>query len=274
MPNILILGANGKLGRMTVSALADAASQTVAILPVSRTTKTPITWAPGDPISSDLRADVVIALWGITPEGGGDLSLNAKLAEQAIGLAETVGADRVLHCSSVAVYEPAEASASECDSLNPANPYGQAKADMEAAIAAVDSPVQSCSMRIGNVAGADGLFKSIRERGRITLDQFPDGQGPERFYIAPTDFARVLMALSLCDLEQLPKLINVAAPKPTPMADLVRAAGKPLDWKPAPEGAKQHVGIDTTLLKRLCPLPDSSADADWLVADWMERTDR
>lgn len=217
-------------------------------------------------------ADVVVALWGVTPAHGGALSDNALLALQAMQVARHVGADRVLHCSSAAVYATDGRVATEDDRPDPASNYGHAKLAMEAAVqdwhdAHPGGPLPVC-LRIGNVAGAESLFAAIEAGDALRLDRFADGTGPRRSYIAPGDLARVIAALSVLPLEQLAPVYNVAAPGVTAMADLAQSAGRVVTWRPAPKTAVPCVALDTTRLQGVLPLPLQASDADWLVADW------
>jgi hypothetical protein len=111
------------------------------------------------------------------------------------------------------------------------------------------------------------LFGSIKRGPDLTLERFADGTGPFRAYIAPSDFARVACAM-LRSAAPLPHVINVAAPALTAMDAIARAAGCRIAWRDAPEGALHRLEIDTARLSRFVSLPETSADAEWLVQEW------
>ena len=48
------------------------------------------------------------------------------------------------------------------------------------------------------------------------------------------------------------------------MADMLRAAQCPFDWRDAPFGAMQELAMDVTLLQSICTMP--AADAVDMVA--------
>ncbi len=272
---MLVLGASGKLGRMVSRIWQDSPREDTEIIPVFRNGnhgQGGIVWQPGEVPPTVGPIGTVAAFWGITPGPHANLRDNTRLALAAMELGQAVGADRVLHCSSVAVYGAAEPPLREDTPCHPANPYGVAKLDMEQAVLdwvrrAPEAP-RPCFMRIGNVAGAESLFAALKRGGPVTLDRFADRTGPSRSYIGPEDLAKVTFALSRCDLAQLPVVVNVAAPRPTAMADLARAAGREVIWRPAPEGALQMVQVDTTRLDALVPIADTAAAAETLVAQW------
>lgn len=231
-----------------------------------------IAWQPGDPVGGLPPADAVVALWGVTPGAGRDLSLNTTLALAAMDLAQAVGARRVLHCSSAAVYPGGSVAACESDAVAPWSPYGVEKARMEAAVAdwtrQRPGGPRACCLRMANVAGADSLFAALDRGGTITLDRFPDGQGPRRSYLAPGDLAQAIGALLRLPAADLPEVVNLAGPTAVAMADVVRAAGQEPAWRPAPEGALPVMALsDRRGAALFGPLTDS-ADPARLVAQW------
>lgn len=264
----LLLGASGKLGRALRRIWAGAPSQHLDITPVFRHAtrdENATIWRPGDDASALPQAHVIVAFWGVTKGDAQELSENTLMAGQAAELADRIGAARVLHCSSAAVYGAQPGPLSEASQPTPATPYGLAKLEMEQAVARMTRPEgpDHVLMRIGNVAGAESLFGNARPGGTVTLDRFADGKGPRRSYIAPHDLARVVEALALAP--EVPKTINVAAPSATDMADLAHEAGSKIEWRDAPTNAVQSVELDTSLLSTLVALPDSAADAAHLV---------
>lgn len=260
-----MLGACGKLGRMVRAVWSTSTRDSVELIGVSRRHGADVVWDPAMPESLLPNADVVVALWGITSGDAVALQGNSVLAMRAVEVAQAVGASRVLHASSAAVYEPGPAPLQESVVTGPVRPYGQAKRDMESALQGPDDAVTSVCLRLGNIAGADSLFANMTPGGTVTLDRFADGTGPARSYLGPGDLARVLNALSLA--EEVPGVLNVSAPSPTAMADLAAAASCKVIWRDAPDGAAPMVHLDTTRLASLCPLPEESAEAGFLVRD-------
>ena len=269
-----MLGASGQIGRIFCALGGTFAGQSAEIIPVFRNTRAfgqGVSWHPGAPVPPGLRADAVVALWGVTRGSDAQLSANSALAEAAIGLARQVGAGRVVHCSSIAVYAPATAPMAEDWPTRPVNAYGLSKLRMEqTALAQSGGGPRSLCLRIGNVAGADSLFAAGRAQGRITLDRFADGAGPERSYIAPRDMARVLAHVALAPLDSLPDVLNVAAPGAVAMQALAGAMGWPVSWRQAPPDARRSVVMDCSRLAALCPMPSDAATAEYLARDVSE----
>lgn len=235
-----------------------------------------VLWSPLEQARPDLGPlDAVIVLSGVTPGGPGDLSNNTALALAGLRLAAQAGAKHVFLASSQAVYAASDTPMTEAQPIDPAHPYGQAKAEMEAAAQAWlatrgdGAPGLTC-LRIGNVAGADMLGKAVRSGLPVGLDRFGDGKGPVRSYIGAGGFARVLQSLltRVAEGKDLPAVLNIAAPQPTGMASLLHAWGKAFDWKPAPATARQAVTLD---VGRLCALHDfttTDSDPAQMVAEW------
>ncbi|MGB1033439.1 MAG: NAD-dependent epimerase/dehydratase family protein [Primorskyibacter sp.] len=284
---IVVLGASGRVGRM-ICDLALKVGPKVAhmtersvphIIPVVRHTphghasSEQIQWRPTDPIPDGLRAAAVIAAWGVTTATNMGHAVNVQLARDAVALAHAIGARRVVHCSSAAVYgapvDPKQ-GASETTPPAPLIPYGQSKLEMEQAIPAQDasvdgSNVTSVFLRIGNVAGADRLAASGRSGQVISLDQFPDGRGPRRSYIGPKALVRVMLWAAMA--RDVPRIVNVSAPHPIGMEDLAHAMGWPITWRPAPDTAIPEVALDTRLLQRLCPLSKESSNPEVIARE-------
>lgn len=284
---ILIVGGTGRLG----SVVRRFWNPDIKVLWQARraTQDVDLVWSPEDGLSSLLehlarinvtRLRAVVALWGAVPGKAEDLSLNTQLAHVAADLALALQADRVLHCSSAAVYKPGPEPACESDIAAPVSAYGQAKLAMETAIhrrhrEAPDEP-KPCILRIGNVIGADALSDAMRVAAHngtaVTLDRFTNSEGPARSFISGSDLARCLVALLRCELSVLPETVNLAAHRPTSMADLVHEAGLPLAWRPAPSGATPLVSLETKLLRGIIDLgPDSGTAAHLLKEDRVKR---
>ncbi|MDE4276634.1 NAD(P)-dependent oxidoreductase [Phaeobacter gallaeciensis] len=225
--------------------------------------------------------DTILCLAGVTPGHGGDLDDNARLAEAAIraaqncnevrGRAKNGASDRktrVLLASSGAVYGNQSGILSEEAPLTPANPYGVAKAEMEAQALRLgaEAGVAVTVLRIGNIAGLDAILGGWRPG--FQLDRFADGTTPRRSYIGVQMLAQVLAAL--VQHQGLPEVLNLAQPGPVAMGDLLRAAGLDFSLRPAPDSAIPEVALEVTRLAGLLPpdVPLPPADPAQLVAEW------
>ncbi len=233
-------------------------------------------WRPGQPNPFG-QVSAVIALWGVTQGAPEALVVNTDLALSAQELARASGAGRVLHCSSVAVYAPKSGLLDEKDPTSPVNAYGQAKLDMERALAHADGP-EPTILRIGSVAGAESLAASIRrgwaaEAAPVHLDRFQDGNGPERSYIAPSDLARGLVRLAT-QSDGLPTVLNVGAPAPVRMEALLKAVNHPHEWRPAPATVAQSVTMNCDRFTSLTGMPASAADPGHIIRDWLTLEER
>ncbi len=258
MKPVLILGAAGKVGRALRRYWAAHPSR--VLLPV---------WAErGQEAAVDSAVEAVVALWGVTEGSDEDLAANSALAGRAISLARGLGAGRVLHLSSAAVYTPSASDLSEAGGTAPTRPYGLAKVAMERAIAAEATPPLNCALRLANVAGSDSLFKALSGKSDMTIDRFDAGNGPLRSYIAIPELAAVIEALLCCPDEDFPEVLNVAAPLPVDMSKIAVAAGRKFAWCTPREGAVERYVLDTTRLQHLVKLPKSASDAAHLVESW------
>jgi nucleoside-diphosphate-sugar epimerase len=145
----------------------------------------------------------------------------------------------VLLASSSAVYGFGDGSPmSETHSCAPVNTYGKSKLDMEAMArnVAADTNMEICCLRIGNIAGADALLLNASKATPETpliIDRFPDGAGPLRSYIGPTQAGDVLAQLA-CHQGTLPHVLNLAGTAPIHMEELAIAAALPWRYATAP----------------------------------------
>mgnify|MGYP005845008503 CR=1 FL=1 len=263
----LVTGANGRVG--TFLRAAWQAEPEITPVWCARRPPADIVWAPGREVANLPRCGAVIALWGTTRGDAATLAQNSHLAINALRLARSCGAERVIHLSSAAVYGPG-ARMPETRNPAPANAYGAAKLDMERTIADLppDGP-QHVILRVANVIGADSLSAALRDRTRpVTLDRFEDGTGPCRSYVAPGDLARVFAALLHLPETDLPDILNVAAPAPVAMADLARTAGHQVVWRTAPATAQACVSLDTARLERLLPGAVRCITPAQMIEDW------
>ena len=264
---VLLLGASGKLGRIVQAVYAHDQGAEISITPVARRScglAGALYWHPGEDMAHLPQCDGVLALWGVTQGGQDALAQNSALAIKAEQVARQTGASCVIHCSSAAIYRPARHSLTEEAPVDPPSAYGRAKLHMEQVIKSMRDDLRHVVLRIGNVAGAESLFGNMRSGKPVVLDQFENGQGPERSYISPQDLARVFIAL-LHD-ETARGVYNVAAPDPVRMQDLAKAAGCEVIWRRAPIHAVQSVILDTSCLARHVPLAAPSSDPATLVA--------
>jgi nucleoside-diphosphate-sugar epimerase len=202
------------------------------------------------------EVETVLALWGAVPPAA-DLSLNTTLALRAIDLAEHLGVERVLLCSSAAVYPKSDAPHEEDGPVAPFSDYGRSKLEMEQAVARCDGPVQTCCMRIGNVFGADSLYPALI-KGAVTLDRFEDGKGPLRSYVSAADLAYAVFALENC--ASLPACINIASHPAVYMEEFIKTDRIELSWREAPASATAKVVLDLARLHSITPLPPASVN--------------
>nr|WP_306004514.1 NAD(P)-dependent oxidoreductase [Aquicoccus porphyridii] len=277
---LLVLGASGNLGRMLMrhwqAGGPDGWSTTWQYR--ENPPANGIRWQPGEPAPAALSSiGAVLALWGVTPRTSGatpsDMAENTTLAIRAMELAAILGAERVLHCSSAAVYVPGPEPLGEDAAGGDINAYGRAKLDMEQAIAdwcaAHPGGPGAVIMRIANMSGADALFTTIQNGARrVTLDWFASGEGPSRSYISVRGLAQAIETLLDCPIDPVPMILNVATQPPLSMEAIARAAGCGVDWRTAPEGAAPLVWLDTGRLERLTELPEESAAS--LVDEWCD----
>lgn len=207
--------------------------------------------------------DAVLACWGVTAGPDAALAENTRLALQAHCIASMLGASRVLHAMTAAVYTPSDAALSETADTRPRHAYGRAKLDAERALAGA-CPAAVC-LRLGNVAGADALAAALRSGSPVVLDRFVGGICPQRSYIAPDDLVRVFRALADTPADHLPERLNVAGPAPVAMDALLAAAGVSYQTRSAPPGALPLQHVDVQRLAALGLDTSSSADAAHLA---------
>ncbi|WP_088622370.1 NAD(P)-dependent oxidoreductase [Oceanicola sp. 22II-s10i] len=268
MSNILVVGASGKLGRILRSLWEGTEAGARVSGWIGRDHPGYRLWTETGQAGGLGQAETVLAMWGVTAGTPEELADNALLARRATELARAVGARRVIHMSSAAVYGGGGRLWTETDTPAPRNPYGAAKALMEREIAKLGGTPASCALRLANVAGADMLFSNLALGNDIVLDRFPDGGGPLRSYVAPSDLAAALLRLSDLPPEDLPPVLNLAGPAPVAMDGILAAAGRTPSWRPAPQDALQSMAISDSFWRRIGPPLVASADPERLVAEW------
>lgn len=211
------------------------------------------------------QADVVVNLIGATPGAGTDDAmfrrLNVDFPCRLLDLIARHPGVRCVLISSAAVYgvPVGPAPLHEDSPLNPASAYGASKCAMEEAARRHPVADRVNCLRIANISGADALLGGALGSDRpspLLLDQFANGKGPQRSYVAPFDLAAMLF--DLIRLPSLPDVLNISSGPPVFMDDLLTQLGKSgagLDWsfRPAPPSATERVVLDVGRLARLAP---------------------
>ncbi|MEQ8897751.1 MAG: NAD-dependent epimerase/dehydratase family protein [Roseovarius sp.] len=267
--DILLTGAGGRLGRLLRHAAARDGTGPRRLAFQSRRPGTGLTWAPGDALSALPRCDTVVALWGRTGGDAAALAENGALVAFSHAVAMACGARRLFHLSSAAVYGPGR-HMNEATPPRPAAEYGRAKLAMEGEVAGLprNDRIAHGILRLANVVGADSLAPGLRGAGPVGMDRFEDGGGPIRSYIAPGDLLRVLTGLADLQPDDLPDTLNIAAPAPVRMEDLVGARRLDVDWRPAPPSATHEVSLDAARISALLPGAIRHQTAAAMVDDW------
>ncbi len=265
----LVTGSGGRLGRLLRAAHRTAATTQRRFVFQSRSPGSDVRWSPGMSSAVLPRCEALIALWGVTGGQAEALRANTKLVETGITLAQEIGARRMIHLSSAAVYGPGT-QMNEDHPTGQTGAYGQAKCDMEAAVAQHQgqNDITHICLRLGNVVGADSLAPALKGEVSARVDQFPDGRGPLRSYIGATDLLAVLKALLDLPSDIWPEVLNVAAPKALPMDALLGAAGCPFDWSTAPNTAIPEATLDVARMMALLPGLIQYSTADEMIRDW------
>ena len=268
----IFLGITARVAQLVVANWSNDARSGETLLGVSRhnTNQTDLCWDMAmPPPPFDLPSPpVVVCFAGITPRSGADLSDNTTLALAAQQAAAQWGARHVFHLSSAAVYgDPGSLAIGEIPDPTPLGAYGHAKLEMERALAHSQTP--HTVLRLGNVAGAGQPFDAAAQTAMPKMDRFADGSSPRRSYIGPRSLAHVLSCLSRLahDGANLPQVLNVAAPQPTAMAEILLAMGREWQWVDAAPSAIHTVHLDTTRLSALCPLDPDTGTAARLVGE-------
>lgn len=261
MDRLFVMGAHSRVGRLLATVMTD--------MPITRQARegADAAWTLADGPEPLARAmtghGAVLCLAGATP-GATDFSLNVDIALAAVEAAAAAAVPRVMLASSMAVYGGGDRPHPEDGPCDPAGAYGASKLEMERAAAALGARhgVAVTALRLGNVVGADMLFRNIAAGRDIRIDRFADGTTPRRSYIDPVTLAGILAAL--VRLKELPPVLNVAADPAVQMGALADAAGVNWTPRPAPDDAIPLAAMDLTRLGRLMPLP--CRDAGELVA--------
>lgn len=263
-PNIVVLGASGRLARLIRPFWEN--------MPVRWQSRTPLNGCARVDILNDpdglkamlVGADCVICFAGVTPAPDACFDDNVSLARACLNAASNAHAGHVLLTSSAAVYGADDGDLSEAADVHPISDYGRAKHQMEQ-MATLHSHPSTC-LRIGNVVGADAAVGGWQP-GAV-MDQFPDGSTPTRSYIGPATLARAL--LRLATTPALPKILNLAAPGSLEMGALLTAADRPFSYRPAGPQTLANVTLDTRLLETFVPFSAQDSDPAQMVREWKE----
>lgn len=268
---VLVTGANGQVGRRILRAW-ERESPSFEIAAVARTAGPAWqAWTPDMPPVVE-KARAVVGLWGVCSGTLDETRVNVGLAQAAQDLAKQTGADRVIHLSTQSVYGRDCLDADESQTLTPANPYGQAKAEMEEMLQSAVGP-KPVILRVANVIGADAISRSLAGTAPVVLDRFPDGSGPVRSFVGIADLARIIAALSTCPLEDCPDVLNIAAPSDIAMDAILNAASREFTWRDAPETALPRATVSTLRLQQTTLPQPCASTAEALVQDWTQFQD-
>lgn len=228
-------------------------------------------WANGISVApcSELHYDTIVIFAGAT-SGPQLIDLNAEIARKWLDFSVSVGCDKVILASSSAVYGAGRnVPFKETDIPRPSNEYGSSKLKMERSLAQYRKlGLNICSLRIGNVLGADSLWRSIRSASKdraVKLDRYPNGRGPLRSYIEPSTLLKVLERLSLLNGSELPQVLNVANPHATQMEDILNSVGVPWQWSPSSFESLQKIVLDCSSLEEIFDFSSVELDATSMV---------
>jgi len=270
----VFLGAHSRVAQLVAGYWAKDTVGGGNLLRIARGAGADLAWdmaTPVPPLPPGTRPGAVFCFAGVTPKRAGEFGANRALALATIDAARVWGAAHCFVLSSSAVYgNPGGGAVCEDTAPRPTSPYGAAKLDMEQAALAA-APRGVTILRLANIAGAGEPFDSAARPvpPSLPLHRFADGTGPVRSFISPRALAQVMAHLArlATDSSTLPPVLNVAAPRPTAMADILITLGRQWHWEQAPETAIRTVHLNTARLSALCPLPDEWASARHLVAD-------
>ena len=280
------MGASGRVGRLIASSWANCDNPWHTVPLQYRSPQTlfhsrNIPWDVTDGPDGLLKwmdrfgaLETLIVMAGVTPATSSDMTLNIMIAKAYLDAARVAGIKRVLLASSSAVYGFGDGSPmSETHSCAPVNTYGKSKLDMEAMArnVAADTNMEICCLRIGNIAGADGLLLNASKaspEAPLIIDRFSDGAGPLRSYIGPTQAGDVLAKIA-CHQGTLPPVLNLAGIAPIHMEELAIAAALPWRYATAPQTACQSITLDCSVLAALIDMPRGTQDAKIITLDWL-----
>lgn len=279
-PRILLAGASGRLGGFVRIGWRDRPD--FAWLPQSRAPlfENDMKWDPAEgpkPLIREIEKNgpfqAIVVLAGALPGSPASVS-NVGIAHSYLDAAAEASVPRVLLASSSAVYGARHgAPFSEQSPCRPSNEYGHDKFAMEKiALDWRDRGVETCSMRIGNVAGADALLLYGRGTETRTIDRFADGRGPVRSWIDGFTLSDAIADLALSP-EVLPPAVNVACDPPYAMDELADLAGIPWTSRPAIPSAPHSLAMNNQLLRQFSSSVPQTLSARTLIGRWQRMRD-
>jgi len=253
-PKILVLGATGHVGRLLHGVPVPEFTQNAVWHSRGRSGEK-WSWDILNEHPSEVNFDGILLL-----TRGSSAAQEVEIVQRVCDFAQ---GRPVLFASSQAVYGKQDGPISETFPVRPNSSYGEAKAAAEEIISAYP---KGLSLRLGNVAGADMLFKEMAT-GPVALDQFEDGTGPKRSYIGPSTFAALVVPLfkKLVKGSISSAVLNCANPGNVAMSDCLDQAGADWEWRPARVDALHSLELNTTNLQKFVEL--NPANAGDLVAE-------
>jgi UDP-glucose 4-epimerase len=279
-PRLLLMGASSRIGR-SVRKCWDSLTEPVCDVVYQYRTQfgvEDLCWDPMhgvDPLLQHIEThgkfSAMVVLSGAIVVNEDTLEHNSLIAEACLSAAHAAQIPKVLLASSSSVYGAWQTDAfSESDSLKPVSLYGLSKVKMERVCESwANLGLETCCLRIGNVAGADALLSKWQHCDIINpllIDRFPNGRGPKRSYIGPTLLADAIISLAL-NKKRLPSIINLASSPPVFMETLAEIANLPWTWKEASTNSNQYITLDLRLLGSIFYQPQSNLND--LIADWI-----
>lgn len=259
-----VLGANGKLGKILCHYARSAGLRWTG---QARDATCDVQWSArfDEPAAAQLfePGATVINMIGQTGSDAQTLRrINVDFVETLLEHATRRQVAHIVLASTAAVYGPG-LGLREGDALEPigTSAYALSKIEMETAArdaAGAKGAPKVTVLRIGNVAGADGLLASaaghVADGTTLKMDQFEDGTAPVRSYISPRELFGAVQAVAAVPKERF-RIINVAHPDAIELSDLVEAYRShllpKLDWQyaPATAHALRHVALDVSTLQ-------------------------
>lgn len=294
-PTCLLTGATGRLGRLSADRLAAELGPGIPLLRQTRHRVTGpgwVAWSLAEGSRPDFeasgpppRVDVVIHLAGVTPNSGPDPDFadNVHLGRTIAEYCLSTGVRHLFLASSASVYgRPGRDPLDERAPARPISAYGASKLQTELLVRQrlQGSATGVTALRIGNVAGADQLLLNAAratDAAPLRLDRLEGGAALSRSYIGPGALAQIWADLVRRALagQDLPDILNIAAPLPVDMAALAAAYAhrtRPfavLD-RPASATAIPSVHLDSRRLGAMSTLARVAGTADSLVSDWLD----
>lgn len=225
--------------------------------------------AAAEVISIGLNFDVMFLFAGVTSDSS-ILEKNSEITRKWLDVASLLGCGRVIVASSSAVYGLGTGvSFTETSIPDPANDYGKSKLKMESDLATYrEAGMRICNLRIGNVLGADSLWKSMQgasSQHPLELDRFENGAGPVRSYIDPFALLSVLVTLAKVPVDVLPHTLNVAVPNFIHMESILNCSNTPWVWKTAKSEDGQKIVLDCSLLEGMVDFSRMDSDVPTML---------